>query len=763
MERKDYRLAAIVYTDIAGFSKMMEKDEAGTLELLNIHNDIVEKAVTARGGTVIKTIGDAYLIDFKNTVDALQCSIDIQQGLYKRNKENPELPLLVRIGLHLGDIYFYENDALGEGINIAARLQSIATPGCICMSGDVYNLVLNKVDFDAEKLGQVNLKNISKEIYAYQIKSPNTEFAPVKKEPVPPPGEKAASQPRGGASTEDNGDTGLDAGEIKRRILLDVKAAGRRLSKDQMMVRYGHSGAVAVKVIEELTEKGILVRENDEPRQQGPSHAGAPYQSGAIGLGKVINDLEYRLEDGIRAAIDQHRGERGRSAQGPHGDWDDARRELKSAMREARHQYRSARRGRGATDYGERDGSSDLDRKEERWDKDLGKSYFKSAADSLTDYDLYAEKVRKEAAHAKAGFAGHLVTYVLVNGFLMTLNATLATGFPWAIFPLGGWGIGVLEHFASVMRKSDRAKELERLPPLDAERLALFKKLQRMKDSIWHHFTSFASVSTFLAAVNLLVSPSFLWFLFPAVGMGIGFFSHLAVHGSKKRQIEASLVESFGMKGSWARALRRMPKTMEREWNDLGPYRSFVDDAANARSAIAAQIGGDQGKKRKKAAKDASLGVDADMLPALDSYVDQVAAMAKKAVEADRIIELIPMEALAKDKANLKAKLAEAPGDSLRREYERSVSEIEKQEKSFAELKEQREVLELRMRSSVNTLKQMRIDMARLSGMDAGGETGSSKFVRDKTAELNRYIQDLKSGYDELDRLEEERLDLSDR
>ena len=108
--------------------------------------------------------------------------METQDKLYEHNKENPGLPLLVRIGVHLGDIYFFENDALGEGINIAARLQSLARPGCICFSQDVYNLVLNKIEFRAEKLGKVSLKNITKEIHAYEITTPNVEFDPNKRQ-----------------------------------------------------------------------------------------------------------------------------------------------------------------------------------------------------------------------------------------------------------------------------------------------------------------------------------------------------------------------------------------------------------------------------------------------------------------------------------------------------------------------------------------------------------------------------------------------------
>ncbi|HRZ90396.1 MAG TPA: adenylate/guanylate cyclase domain-containing protein, partial [Spirochaetia bacterium] len=197
MEQKDYRLAAILYTDIAGFSRMMENDEAGTLRLLHFHNAVITEAAERRHGTVIKTIGDAFLVDFRNTVEALQTALEIQDKFYQYNLEHKELPLLVRVGIHLGDIYFFENDALGEGINIAARLQSLAHPGAICMSQDVYNQVLNKIDFHAVKLGKVSLKNITKEIHAYEISSANVEFDPNRDKPQPgfPPGAYAGPEP----------------------------------------------------------------------------------------------------------------------------------------------------------------------------------------------------------------------------------------------------------------------------------------------------------------------------------------------------------------------------------------------------------------------------------------------------------------------------------------------------------------------------------------------------------------------------------------
>ena len=755
MERKDYRLAAILYTDIAGFSKMMEKNEARTLELLHTHNTLIEEIVARRGGTVIKTIGDAFLIDFKNTVDALQSAVEIQYKLYEYNKENADLPLLVRIGLHLGDIYFYENDALGEGINIAARLQSIAHPGCICMSQDVYNLVLNKVDFAAEKLGRVSLKNITKEIHAYEIVTPNVEFDPNRAaRPIlrPDKEEKIAavplSEPKTGemtgtasavsepavvgtspvtAETRDAADAVL-AADIKRRIMLDIKAAGRRLAVDQMLVRYAAEGKAARDVVEELAGKGILLRES-------ASAAGAEGPRSETGRVKedivhVVSDIEYRIEEqfkrGLDAALASRRGRR-----------TGMRAELRLRRDEARH---GSMEGKDSSAEG-------------NWDSKVEKSYFRSVADSVSEFDSYAAKVRAEARAAKAGFVGHLVPFIAVNAFLMVLNAHVTPGFPWALFPFGGWGIGIMEHFASVLRRSDRAAELAMMPPLDSERLDLFKKLQKKKDGFWLHAASTVTTSVFLFMINAVTSPHFWWFLIPTAGMGIGLLSHAAAYAAKKAELEGAILDGLGLSGRWKRALKKMPASLKEDMSDLGPYRDLVEAAKTTRAAIVAQVGAG-GRKKSRRGATSETPVGDDLLPALDSYVEQVALLAKRTNEVDRIIELIPMDALRTDKEALQRKIEGKSGEGLRKEYQKSLAEIDRQETSFNELKEQREVLELRMRSSVNTLKQMRIDLARLAGMADQDETASARAVREKTVELNRYLDDLRTAYAELDRIE---------
>ncbi len=178
MQPKDHRLAAVMFTDIVGFSRMMEQDEKGTLSTLDFHNQLIRDLIGANRGTEIKTIGDAFLVQFPTTLDAVQCALGIQEGIRQYNTASPPKPLQLRIGVHVGDIYFYENDALGEGINIASRLQSLSKPGHITISREVYTQVSGKIPMRVESLGQVQLKNISREIHAYEILPEATDCVP---------------------------------------------------------------------------------------------------------------------------------------------------------------------------------------------------------------------------------------------------------------------------------------------------------------------------------------------------------------------------------------------------------------------------------------------------------------------------------------------------------------------------------------------------------------------------------------------------------
>ena len=163
-------LAAIMFTDVVGFSAIMHKDESAALELLDNHNKIVQPIVIKYNGTILKPQADGYLMKFSSAVDAVRCGKDIQKEISIYNKEiNENENILLRIGIHLGDVVLTENDIFGDGVNIASRLEPLADPGGICISQTVYDQLKNKVEIQTLDLGPADLKNIDSKINIYKV------------------------------------------------------------------------------------------------------------------------------------------------------------------------------------------------------------------------------------------------------------------------------------------------------------------------------------------------------------------------------------------------------------------------------------------------------------------------------------------------------------------------------------------------------------------------------------------------------------------
>jgi adenylate cyclase len=156
------KLAAIMFTDIVGFSRQMGSNEARTLRLLAVHNQVIQQAVTEHHGHVIKTVGDAFLVDFPSVVNAVQCAQQIQAQFRAHNaKQEPPEQIHVRIGIHLGDVVQRDGDVFGDGVNVASRLQTLAEPDTICISQKVYDEVEKKLALGTViPLGKPRLKNI---------------------------------------------------------------------------------------------------------------------------------------------------------------------------------------------------------------------------------------------------------------------------------------------------------------------------------------------------------------------------------------------------------------------------------------------------------------------------------------------------------------------------------------------------------------------------------------------------------------------------
>src|SRR6202166_2067716 len=171
-EHVERRLAAVLAADVAGYSRLMGRDEERTLaNLKSFRKTLVDPAITAHRGRIVKTTGDGMLVEFASAVDAARCAVEVQRSMAGQNADVPQdLRIEFRIGIHVGDIIIDDNDIFGDGVNIAARLEGIAEPGGVCISDDAYRQIRGKIDVAFNDIGEQALKNITEPMHAWHIR-----------------------------------------------------------------------------------------------------------------------------------------------------------------------------------------------------------------------------------------------------------------------------------------------------------------------------------------------------------------------------------------------------------------------------------------------------------------------------------------------------------------------------------------------------------------------------------------------------------------
>src|SRR5215212_205171 len=170
-ERVERRLAAILAADVAGYSRLMGQDEAGTLaRLRTLRRELIDPKIAEHKGRIVKTTGDGVLVEFPSVVEAVACAVAVQDGLAERNVSVPEDQKIVfRVGINLGDIIVEGDDIHGDGVNLAARLEGLAEPGGICVSGTVRDHIGDRLDVEFHDLGEQALKNIARPVRVYRV------------------------------------------------------------------------------------------------------------------------------------------------------------------------------------------------------------------------------------------------------------------------------------------------------------------------------------------------------------------------------------------------------------------------------------------------------------------------------------------------------------------------------------------------------------------------------------------------------------------
>ncbi len=295
MSVEQRRFAAIMLTDIVGYTAMTQKNESLALQLLQSHNELLRPIFHRHLGREIKTIGDAFLLEFESPLEAFLCALDIQELLQKYNENIPskDVQIQIRVGVHWGDVVHQENDVFGNSVNICSRIQPLAPPGGICISEQVYDQVKDKSPFPFQKLPTPELKNVSEHIEVYEVLLPW----------LPDPSQRKAKTSSGSSSSVkqrlavlpltsiglEESDEYFADGVTEELITVLSNIRDLRVIARSSVMRYKGSSRDILKVGKELNVGFDLGREYPEKRGKGQDLSfGCQYRNRGTGLGKKL-------------------------------------------------------------------------------------------------------------------------------------------------------------------------------------------------------------------------------------------------------------------------------------------------------------------------------------------------------------------------------------------------------------------------------------------------------------------------------------------
>ncbi len=248
------RLAAIMYTDLVGYTASAQADEAAALSRLREQERIVRPLFKPFGGREIKSTGDGFLVEFESALKATECAIQIQSRMRDRNSKSPASPILLRIGIHIGDVEEVGGDIFGDSVNIAARLLPISDPGGICLSEQIVDQVRNKLNFPLERLAPRLLKGVRDPLVAYRLVLPGTEPEHPPERPSIP---RLAVLPLANISPDPKDDYFAD-GLTEELISVLSKIRGLRVIARTSVARYKGSAKPIAEIGDELGVTSVL-------------------------------------------------------------------------------------------------------------------------------------------------------------------------------------------------------------------------------------------------------------------------------------------------------------------------------------------------------------------------------------------------------------------------------------------------------------------------------------------------------------------------
>jgi hypothetical protein len=729
MTENEFRKSAILSSDLAGLSNALEKSGGAALDLLLWQRDMTTRICRANGGRLIVTTGEACLFDFQTPVEAIRSALEMRKEFDAKKNSGSTFSCALRIGIEYGNVNFFEGAALGDTVDIANRLRLEAAPGAIRVSGRVNDLLSGQFGTRSARIGVLDRGEGQDQVPVFEIGTTGPSGS----------GKDRISDDSSGRvreNTEQDGSLSV-LSSIRRAILEETRSRGVRMSIGEARAKYGYYGVEALDVIASLADSGILVRDTSRsPLRRESSETEIPrlnaakteaesthdygYHGGDLGksiesaVHSIVSEIERAVGESVRAEAG-HRAARAEFGKewgkfkGPGDIWTGSRHEWKEARREFREARHHARESSRHGTVQPKDNSQ------------LG---------------AYRDVLRSKAKRLRRSLIGNIISYSVINSVLWSVNITLADKFPWAMFVSIFWGLGVVDNIVSAIRLSRQSHEADSLPEMSDGQLSEYKAINKRRDALGKHFLSTLSISAILFLVNTVTSPGSPWFIIPSGILLVSFIvdaiSYVATVPPRIKRFFASI----GIKGG-RRALKKAHNEAQEEFDNMGPYLELYKNAKN----ISRELEEDFAEADPE-------GVE-EIKPELESYLGQVKLLSQTANELDSIIGAMPMDSLKIDKAKLVEKMAAAP-QGLFSEYSTSIAEIEKQEESFKALQEQREVIDLRLKSSVNKLRQLQMDLAntRASSTEDASSLGSAALdaVKSRTEELSRYIDALKVG-----------------
>lgn len=686
MEQSDYRLAAVLYIDIAGFRDMMAADERASLELLTEYNRAVTRVAGEFHGSVIKTDADALLLDFPSTVDAFRCVEAVLPAIASIGPvpgSTGERTLEARAGLHTGDVYFRENDALGEGVAIAGGLRRIARPGALAVSAEVYHQIRGKlVSIPVHEYGERRIDGVDRPITVYELGMDG--------EPVGGNGQTGHAGTAGaaGAAGHAGATTGSTSGgtgdarfeEIRRAVREWIRAHGRRPTAADLAVARGALAALTPGDMQRLVASGLV---------QSASGGG----------------------DSSSAARSRDAGPQWESAEDDEFDRDS--------------------RSPGA-----------------RILKGLKRILKQSGRSDAEVYQAYREEFARRMKGERAGLAGHTTSFIGVNAMLIAIWFFTGAGFPWYLFPLLGWGIGYVSHRISVDARETEFSQVEAMDRPTRRQLSLHRELWKSRRKFRGHVASTGMTAALLGTINVVTGVGFPWALIPIGFMTIGALGHWRQATREQAELVEELDRSgFALPDSWRKRRGGANRLAGGGIGGAGAAGGAGDgaDPATAARSIRAEL-----LRDIKSMKETPKSLGDDFKSVLDTYVTQIESLSAALQEIDRLIADIPIADLDANRRRLEAQVAACADERLAAEYRRSIEQIDSQRRSYSELNTEREMLALRAENAVGALKQLRIDVARARSTRSRTAETSLEDLRSRSSELSQYLSDLREAYEEL-------------